>query len=311
MQCRNVYGATSRFFGLAAALLSTVVNLVAPPSLAAETRKKPTTATPIQHVIVIIGENRSFDHVYGTYQPVGNQTVSNLLSKGIVTGDGKPGPNYALAQQNSALDQTTYAISPAGKAAYKPLPPAMTAGAPTAPSNADPAPFQTEAVAKLAEPDLFGKYYRFLTTGATNLPKDTIDTRIRNVNKLSDGPFRLTPGVKYDDYAASPVHRFYQMWQQTDCSTANSTTNNPSGCLSDLFSWVEVTIGAGSNGNPQPVPFNNQTTGEGSTALGMYDIENGDAPYMKYLAGEWVFVRALASSPLAESCSHRRLLCRA
>jgi phospholipase C len=143
------------------------------------------------------------------------------------------------------------------------------------------------------------------------LPKDTIDTRIRNVNKLSDGPFRLTPGVKYDDYAASPVHRFYQMWQQTDCSTANATTNNPSGCLSDLFSWVEVTIGAGSNGNPQPVPFNNQTTGEGSTALGMYDIENGDAPYMKYLAGEWVFVRALASSPLAESCSHRRLLCRA
>src|SRR5580704_3064465 len=237
MQCRNVYGATSRFFGLAAALLSTVVNLVAPPSLAAETRKKPTTATPIQHVIVIIGENRSFDHVYGTYQPVGNQTVSNLLSRGIVTGDGKPGPNYALAQQNSALDQTTYAISPAGKAAYKPLPPAMTAGAPTAPSNADPAPFQTEAVAKLAEPDLFGKYYRFLTTGATNLPKDTIDTRTRNVNKLSDGPSRLTPGVKYDDYAA----------------------------------------------------------------------ENGDAPYMKYLAGEWVSARALASSPLAESCSHRRL----
>ncbi len=27
------------------------------------------TTTPIKHVIVIIGENRSFDHVYATYRP--------------------------------------------------------------------------------------------------------------------------------------------------------------------------------------------------------------------------------------------------
>jgi hypothetical protein len=27
------------------------------------------TATPIKHVIVIIGENRSFDHVFATYEP--------------------------------------------------------------------------------------------------------------------------------------------------------------------------------------------------------------------------------------------------
>jgi phospholipase C len=27
------------------------------------------TATPIKHVIVVIGENRSFDHTYGTYVP--------------------------------------------------------------------------------------------------------------------------------------------------------------------------------------------------------------------------------------------------
>jgi len=33
-------------------------------------------------VIVIIGENRSFDHVYGTYVPTAGQTVSNLLPKG-------------------------------------------------------------------------------------------------------------------------------------------------------------------------------------------------------------------------------------
>jgi phospholipase C len=74
------------------------------------------------------------------------------------------------------------------------------------------------------------------------------------------------------------------MWQQTDCSALTATASNPSGCLSDLFSWVELTIGAGSNGKARPTPFTNLTTGEGSTAMGMYDINNGDAPYMKYLA---------------------------
>jgi phospholipase C len=40
------------------------------------------TATPIQHVIVIIGENRTFDHIFATYVPkVAGETVDNLLSK--------------------------------------------------------------------------------------------------------------------------------------------------------------------------------------------------------------------------------------
>src|SRR6202021_4052536 len=90
-----------------------------------------------------------------------------------------------------------------------------------------------------------------------------------------------------DDYAASPVHRFYQMWQQTDCSTLTSSVNNPSGCLNDLFAYTEVSIGAGSNGKSQSSGFNNQSTGEGSTALGMYDIQHGDARYMKYLADNY------------------------
>ena len=28
-----------------------------------------TTATPIKHLIVVLGENRSFDHVFATYVP--------------------------------------------------------------------------------------------------------------------------------------------------------------------------------------------------------------------------------------------------
>ena len=57
------------------------------------------TATPIKHVIVLIGENRTFDNVYGTYVPRHGQHVSNLLSEGIVNADGTPGPNRALARQ--------------------------------------------------------------------------------------------------------------------------------------------------------------------------------------------------------------------
>lgn len=38
------------------------------------------TATPIKHVIVIIGENRSFDHIFATYKPVHHgEYVMNLL----------------------------------------------------------------------------------------------------------------------------------------------------------------------------------------------------------------------------------------
>src|SRR6202171_4532104 len=60
------------------------------------------TRSPIKHVIVLIGENRSFDHLFGVYKPKGeDQTISNLLSKGIVNADGTPGPNYyRLAQHN-------------------------------------------------------------------------------------------------------------------------------------------------------------------------------------------------------------------
>ena len=42
---------------------------------------KPTT--PIQHVIVVVGENRTFDHIFATYEPKTGQHVDNLRSKHI------------------------------------------------------------------------------------------------------------------------------------------------------------------------------------------------------------------------------------
>jgi len=58
------------------------------------------TATPIKHVIIIVGENRSFDHIFATYVPKHrNERILNLLSEGIINADGTPGPNFAKAQQ--------------------------------------------------------------------------------------------------------------------------------------------------------------------------------------------------------------------
>ena len=53
---------------------------------AAKTKETPAdndgnTRSPIKHVIVIIGENRSFDHVYATYKPAKGEKVNNLLSE--------------------------------------------------------------------------------------------------------------------------------------------------------------------------------------------------------------------------------------
>ena len=262
-----------------------------PQSAYAQTAAAPATTTPFKHVIVIIGENRTFDHVYATYTPKNGETVSNLLSKGIVKANGKPGPNYSLSAQFSALDNTasggTFSNSPQSKSIYSTLPPAL-AGGPEAPTVAGPAPFTTLKVAKLADPSLAKGYDQFLLTGATGIAGGQVDTRIDNATSLREGVFQLSGShLPYDAYTASPVHRFFQMWQQTDCNVDYATKDNPSGCLNDLFPFVETSVGTGSNGAPQAANFNDTTTGEGSTSMGFYNMAEGDAPYFKQLADDY------------------------
>jgi phospholipase C len=243
------------------------------------------TTTPIKHVIVIIGENRTFDHLFATYQPAKKgQSVLNLLSQGIVNADGTPGPNYKSFTQYKAMDtasdQKVYLLSPPKAGQY------TTLLAPLA--NGGPPPFSTVAEAHTYEYGLPSGYYKYLTTGAVpaylhNMPDMRIYYDGKDVNNLPPGPYQLTNGetgnptgpvLTYDDYAESPVHRFYQMWQQLDCTAA-------AGCLNDLFPWVEATVGAGSNGTPPPANF---TYKEGATAMGFYNVQQGDVPYFKKLA---------------------------
>jgi phospholipase C len=252
------------------------------------------TATPIKHLIVIIGENRTFDHIFATYVPKKGETVNNLLSEGIVTATGAAGPHFNLAQQKAATDQQPdpFTLSPTATEPFaNNVLPAPINGGPTDSYVKN----DSLALAQQSENGLPADYYGYLVSGGSGLTGSVPDTRITNVNSLPPGPFQLTNGstFTYNSYAASPVHRFYQMWQQLDCDLSHASATNPQGCDQQLFPWVETTVGAGTNGLAQPANFSTNyvpggvTTGEGSSSMGFYNVQNGDAPYFKYLADHY------------------------
>jgi phospholipase C len=266
------------------------------------------TRSPIKHVIVIVGENRSFDHIFATYVPKKpGETVNNLLSEGIIKLDANknaiPGLNFEKAHQLAAQDpgsNDAFLLNPPKQTFPNDQLPAPLVGGPKVsyiPNECSSSTPITQCSASLtlaqqSESGLESSYYPYLLSGGTGQTSKTPDQRISNVNTLPAGPFQLTNSstFNYDDYAASPVHRFYQMWQQLNCSNGAASRDNPSGCNGNLFAWVEVTVGAGTNGVTQPASFSTEyspsatTTGEGSSALGFYNVQKGDAPYLTSLA---------------------------
>ena len=273
------------------------------------------TASPIKHVIVIVGENRTFDHVFATYQPRRGEHVDNLLSKGIVNIDGSPGPNYELAAQNSAVATGAYSLAPGGKTPYNQtsnkLQAPGTSYAPQVCYSADPSAkpnpltavenaslngpgcLDTLAHAAEATTALLPQDLPLLTEGATGLPKNSPDSRIVGYSNLPNGPYPLVTEKNgnlvslYDTYGGSPVHRFYQMQQQLDCDASKATAKNPSGCQADLFPWVEETVSSGSNGSPPASPPPSPLHKEGNIAMGFYNVAMGDAPYLTELARKY------------------------
>jgi phospholipase C len=269
--------------------------------------------TPIKHVIVIVGENRTFDHIFATYVPKRGH-VDNLLSKKIIKEDGTPDTqhNWSKAEQFSADVPAAgdFELAPKKKDPYSVLPAPLNGG-PTdvckdngictpADATSSEAGLSNGPADPNCRVECTVNYYDFLQTGGTGLTGHVPDSRIDGVHAsapystLKPGPFQLTgKNFPYDSYAASPVHRFYQMFQQLDCDAKYATKHNPSGCLSDLFTWTEVTVGSNNNGKSQPVPFfpgdspNTVPTYEGATAMGFYNMQAGDAPYTKYLADNY------------------------
>ena len=136
-----------------------------------------TATTPIEHLIVVVGENRSFDNLFGVYQPAAGQQISNLLSRSIVTLDGSPGPNFSAATQRRALGFDRYSPTPMVSEAYKQLP-------------------------------------RLHYSGVTGKKSAAIDPRFPA--DLPNGPFQISRYAKPDTATGDPVHRFFQMWQQVN-----------------------------------------------------------------------------------------------
>ncbi|HEY4847345.1 MAG TPA: hypothetical protein VIH87_05990, partial [Methylocella sp.] len=217
------------------------------------------TDTPIKHLIVFIGENRTFDHIYATYQPKHGQSVANLLSKGIIDSEGMRGPNFMRSKQyqiNQPYPSTFFidALVTAGKTSYlqspgtPPLPVPNTSYVPPKPGGLDlgQAPFDPALVPdselSTIEPSLEKSDLGLLRTGASGLPKSSNDTRVANATKLFNGVFQITnpATLPYDSFTGDMVHRLFHMWQQSDCDVKNATPSNPSGCLSDLYPFVGV-----------------------------------------------------------------------
>ena len=201
------------------------------------------TATPIKHVIVVIGENVSFDTLFGAYAPPPGQSILNLRSRGIVNGDGAPGPNYAQAVQRLGSNRHgLYTVDPLRLDAYEKLPQPLLTGV------YNPQTLQ-----------LFG-----------NIP----DARFAGLQ--ANGPFQITQFVNYFDPTAAtgdPVHRFFQMWQQT-------AGNNK---RLDMFAWVAETAGQG--GDTPGVTADNP--GQGGELMGFFNMATGDAPFFKSLAEQY------------------------
>jgi len=141
----------------------------------AEAKPLPATTTPIQHLIVVVGENLSFDNLFGVYEPKSGIAVHNILSEEIVNRDGSPGPNFARAAQRRAEVRDLYAVTPRIIGTYGLLP----------------------------QPG---------TTHAVGLPRNVPDQRFPEL--LPNGPFQITKYIHYTQPVGDPVHRFFQMWQQ-------------------------------------------------------------------------------------------------
>ncbi|MBA3914567.1 MAG: phosphoesterase, partial [Acidobacteriales bacterium] len=240
----------------------------------------PVATTPIKHVIIVVGENRSFDNLFATYQPPDpSQAIWNLLSKNMVNPDGSPGANFSQAAQQQATDTDVYRLSPAHTGPFQTLPqpnttltdllfpPAIEFGL-----SSDPA----LAAADQGLLNAGGIFPQVLSVPDSRFPAN-----------LPNGPFPISKYVKYDDNVGDPVHRFYQMWQQIDCSVANISSANPSGCLTDQFPWVATTVGWGQSNVPPPAPFTDESTWQGAVSMGFYNMAGGDVPYFASLADQY------------------------
>jgi phospholipase C len=275
---RTRLGAFASASALSALAVGNAAAAGADPDLALDAIR---TATPIKHVIIIVGENRSFDHLFATYVPKRrNEHIHNLLSEGIVNADGTPGPRFAKAHQYQITSQPNegkYFISAdmSSKTLYGTLPPPDVGGV------GAQSPYAAILSIPGGDPGLPPQSQFLFATGGTGL-SFTLgpDTRITNVDNLPPGPFQLTgPRMPFDAFTADTIHQYFQMYQQADCAIDREhvTRENPTGCLHDLQSAITTTYSTAPTGTPHD-------TGQ---TMAFFNMQHGDAPVLKALADQY------------------------
>jgi phospholipase C len=264
---------------------------------------KQKTATPIKHVIVLIGENRTFDHLFATYVSPSGDSVNNLLSEGIIKADGTPGRHFGKAKQFQAIapfrkkyfisldddDKDVYGLLPEPTLNFAPIEKPLPAGDNSfQPLENFPPGTPTNFLATV-EPSLETQDLSLLTTGVPNVTQTVVqpdpDMRVQNFNALPNGPFPLKgTDLPYDSYTGDTTHRLFEMWQQSDCNIKNATRSNPSGCLSDLYPFVITTYTniLDTFDTPPAVDDNG-----GGNSMAFYNMQAGDVPVLKQLADEY------------------------
>jgi phospholipase C len=239
------------------------------------------TTTPIKHVIIIVGENRSFDHLFATYVPSHrNERVQNLLSEGIINADGSPGPNFAKAHQyqiTSAPNGGRFFSS--ADRAHKQLYPTLPA--PDVGGVGPVSPYIGILGLPGGDPGLPADDQWLFGTGGTGLDFTLgPDTRISDVDALPPGPFQLTgASMPFDAFTADTIHQYFQMVQQVDCAIDREhvSSDNPTGCLHDLQSAVTTTYSTPPGSTPHD-------TGQ---TMAFFNMQRGDAPLFKTLADRY------------------------
>ena len=250
------------------------------------------TETPIKHLIVLIGENRTFDHLFATYVSPSGDSVRNLLSEQIIRADGTPGARFDKARQFQATApfRAKYFISLRDneKAPYDTLPEPTLNFSPTAPLVP---PILPPAILAAVEPSLEAADLGLLFTGTASAFPQTFflpdpDTRIQNFDKLPNGPFPLKGALlPYDSYTGDTTHRLYEMWQQSDCSIEHATRHNSSGCLNDLYPFVITNYTNILDTQFDTPPMFDDNGGGNSMAF--YNMQAGDVPVLKSLADQY------------------------
>src|SRR5258708_10412010 len=193
--CRTKIGAS-----VSATILSAVGLADSVPAAADTSVDAIRTATPIKHVIIIVGENRSFDHLFATYVAKNKEDrVRNLLSEKIIYADGSPGPKFAKAHQfqiTSAPNGGKYFSSAdlKSKSLYTTLP------APDVGGVGAVSPYVGILSLPGGDPGLAPQDQFLFGTGGTGLTfTEGPDTRITHVNNPPPGPFQIPrPTTPFD-----------------------------------------------------------------------------------------------------------------